>query len=64
MKEYELDNWFFDLPACLMKEITGIPFNEDNATDNDYEDFENAAAMWWDCLDYEDKLSIYEKETA
>ena len=62
MKEIDLDNWFFDLPACAQMDITAIYMNEDVATDADYERFDNAVADWWDGQDYETKLSIYESE--
>lgn len=62
MKEIELDNWFFNLSACCQSGITGIAINEHTATDADYERFDDAVADWWDSLDYEDKLSVYETE--
>jgi len=63
MKQYELDDWFFDLPACQQMDITGIFINEDAATDTDYERFDLAVTDWWDNLDYYDKLAIYKAET-
>ena len=62
MKEIDLDDWFFNLPACWQMGITAIYMNEDTATDADYERFDNAVADWWDSQDYETKLSIYENE--
>ena len=62
MKEIDLDNWFFSLPACQQMDITGIFFNEDTAIDATVEEFDNAVADWWDELDYEDKRRIYESE--
>lgn len=63
MKELELDNWFFNLPAVWQMEITAIFFNEETANDTTYEEFDNAIADWWDALDYEEKLIIYKRET-
>ena len=63
MKEIDLDNWFFCLPACHQMDITGIYINEDTATDETYDVFDDAVADWWDGLDYEDKQTIYERET-
>ena len=63
MKEIDIDNWFFCLPACTQMDITGIYFNEDTAIDETYDAFDNAVADWWDELDYDDKLAIYERET-
>ncbi len=60
MKEIELDEWFFNLSACWQSEITGIMIDEDTATTYDYEVFDDAVAEWWDGLDYEDKLEIYQ----
>lgn len=57
----ELDRWFFDLPACWQSEITGIPFDEDGASTYDYEVFDDAVTEWWDSLDYEDKLEVYQE---
>ena len=71
MKEIDLDIWFYDLPACWQEEITGIKLSHYGVTDeNDgtyeadpyYEFFDNAVSEWWDCLDYNEKLAIYEKE--
>ena len=71
MKELDLDNWFFSLPAGWQEEITGIKLSEYGITvDNDgtyevdpyYEAFDNAVADWWDELDYEEKRYIYERE--
>jgi hypothetical protein len=62
MKEIELDNWFFNLPACQQMDITGIRFNENTATDATYEKFDDAVTDWWDELDYEGKMLIYEME--
>ena len=58
MKEIDLDIWFYDLPACWQEEITGINLSHYG----DYEFFDNAVSEWWDCLDYNEKLAIYEKE--
>ena len=58
----EIDNWFFDLPAFWQSEITGIAIDEDNATDADYEDFDDAISDWWYNLDYTEKIRIYEEE--
>lgn len=67
MKEIELDIWFYDLPAAWQEEITGINLTDYSATDDpkdpDYEYFNNAVSYWWDCLDYAEKLAIYEIET-
>lgn len=63
MKQYELDDWFFDLPACQQMDITGIFINEDEATDVDYELFDNAVGDWWYSLTYEEKRDIYKNET-
>ena len=63
MKEIELDDWFFNLPACWQMDITAIYMNEDVASDADYERFDNAVADWWDDLSYEEKLYIYKNET-
>ncbi len=60
MKEIELDEWFFNLSACWQSEITGIMIDEDTATTYDFEVFDDAVAEWWDGLDYEDKLEIYQ----
>lgn len=70
MKEIDLDIWFYDLPACWQEEITGIQRShydvdtDAESPDDDicYEFFDNAVAGWWNDLDYETKLSIYEKE--
>ena len=71
MKEIELDIWFYDLPAGWQEEITGIKLSDYGVTDeNDgtyeadpcYEFFDNAVSYWWDCLDYDEKLAIYERE--
>ena len=62
MKEIDLDNWFFCLPARQQMDITGIYFNENTATDETYEEFDDAVADWWDELFYEEKLYIYERE--
>lgn len=62
MKEVELDNWFFSLPACWQMDITAIYINEDFATDADYEKFDNAIAEWWDSLTHDEKVAIYENE--
>lgn len=63
MTSIKLDDWFFSLPACEQMEITGIHFNEDTAIDETYDAFDNAVADWWDSHDYDEKLSIYKKET-
>lgn len=63
MKEIELDDWFFNLPACWQMDITAIYMNEDVASDADYERFDNAVTEWWDDLSYEEKLYIYKNET-
>lgn len=63
MKEIELDDWFFCLPAGHQMDITGIYFNEDTAIDETYDAFDNAVADWWDSHDYDEKLAIYERET-
>lgn len=60
MKEMELDEWFFNLSACWQSEITGITIDEDTATTYDYEVFDDAVAEWWNSLDYEGKLEIYQ----
>ena len=60
MCEIDLDSWFFDLPAVYESELSGIPIDEDNATDADYEAFDLAVTEWWDGLWYEEKLKIYE----
>lgn len=62
MKEIELDDWFFNLPACWQMDITAIYMNEDAASDADYERFDNAVTEWWDSQDYETKLAIYKNE--
>lgn len=62
MKEVELDDWFFSLPAAWQMDITAIYINEDVATDADYEKFDRAVEEWWDDLDFEDKLAIYKNE--
>ena len=62
MKEIELDEWFFNLPAYWQSEITGIAIDEDTATTYNYEMFDDAAAEWWDNLDYEEKQEIYNNE--
>ena len=59
MKEIDLDIWFFNLPACLQSEITGIVIDEDNATTYDYEVFDDAVAEWWDNLDFDRKMDVY-----
>jgi hypothetical protein len=63
MKEIDIDNWFFNLPACVQSELTGIYFNEDTATETDYDRFDLAVTDWWDGHDYAEKLAIYERET-
>ena len=63
MKKVELDDWFFSLPAAWQMDITAIYINEDVATDADYEKFDRAVEEWWNELDYDDKLAIYERET-
>ena len=63
MKEIDIDNWFFCLPACTQMDITGIYFNEDTAVDETYDAFDNAVTDWWDNHDYAEKLAIYERET-
>ena len=62
MREIELDDWFFSLPVGWQMDITAIYINEDLATDADYDKFDRAVEDWWDDLDYEDKLAIYENE--
>ena len=62
MNAIELDDWFFNLPACWQMDITGIYINEDLATDATYEKFDNAVADWWDDHSYEEKLYIYKTE--
>jgi hypothetical protein len=63
MKEIDIDNWFFNLPACVQSELTGIIIDEDTAIDETYDAFDNAVADWWDGHDYAEKLAIYERET-
>ena len=63
MKEIELDDWFFSLPAFWQMDITGIHYDLENAIDETYEAFDNEVAEWWDGLMYEEKLYIYERET-
>ena len=55
MNEIDLDIWFYDLPACQQMDIIGFHF----AT---YEKFHEIVNNWWDELDYENKLLIYEME--
>ena len=76
MKEIELDVWFYNLPAGWQEEISGIKLSDYWVTDeNDgtyedddpyydyyYEFFDNAVSYWWDCLDYDEKLAIYNRE--
>ena len=61
-KEIELDNWFFNLPACTQMDITGIFIDEDKATDLAYEQFDDFVADWWNSHDYNEKLMIYKNE--
>jgi hypothetical protein len=62
LKETDLDNWFFSLPAAWQMDITAIYINEDVATDADYDKFDRAVTEWWDSLAYEDKTDIYQNE--
>ena len=55
MNEIDLNIWFYDLPACQQMDIIGFHF----AT---YEKFHEIVNNWWDELDYENKLLIYEME--
>ena len=63
MTEDELDDWFFTLPACAQSVITRIEFDEENATDEEYDEFDDAVREVWDSLTYEEKLTTYEEET-
>ena len=58
MKEIDLDNWFFNLPACAQSELTGITIDEDTATETDYVRFDLAVTDWWDSRDFQEKLQI------
>lgn len=58
MKELDLDNWFFNLPACAQSELTGITIDEDTATETDYVRFDLAVTDWWDNHDFQEKLQI------
>jgi hypothetical protein len=58
MKEIDLDNWFFNLPACAQSELTGIIIDEDTATETDYVRFDLAVTDWWDGHDFQEKLQI------
>lgn len=62
MEEILLDLWFFNLPACQHKDITGIYIDEDVATETDYVRFDLAVSDWWDALSYWKKLAIYRNE--
>ena len=67
MREFDLDIWFYNLPAAWQEEITGISRADYNVDINEtwdecYEFFDNAVAGWWDDQDYETKLKIYERE--
>ena len=62
MTEPELDDWFFNLPACQQMDITAICFDEMAATDQTYEEFDREIAGWWDERSYEEKLTIYKNE--
>jgi len=59
MTSIQLDDWFFNLPAYVQMEITGIHFNEDTATDATYEKYDGLFADWWDGHDYKEKLKIF-----
>jgi hypothetical protein len=58
MKEIDLDIWFFNLPACVQSELTGITIDEDTATETDYVRFDLAVTDWWDSHDFQEKLQI------
>lgn len=61
IEESVLNEWFFNLPASWQEEITGIHLPED-ATDADYEKFDDAVADWWDELTNDEKVRIYKTE--
>lgn len=58
MKEIDLDNWFFNLPACIQSELADIAIDEDTATETEYARFDSAVTDWWDSHNFQEKLQI------
>lgn len=58
MKEIDLDNWFFNLPACIQSELADIAIDEDTATETEYARFDLAVTDWWDSHNFQEKLQI------